>query len=91
MECTVITPEKQLFGGHVQSVKVPGTKGQFQILNGHAPIVSSLEAGVVEVVEEGGSKHTYEIVRGFVEVLRNEVSVIVVTQETVDAIQAQEQ
>ena len=89
MECTVITPEKQLFSGHVQSVKVPGTKGQFQILKGHAPIVSSLDEGTVEVVEQGGTKHKFEIVRGFVEVLRDEVSVICVTEETVEAIQAQ--
>ena len=89
MECTVITPEKQLFNGRVQSVKVPGTKGQFQILKGHAPIVSSLEGGTVEVVAEGGTKQSFEIVRGFVEVLRDEVSVICVTEETVEAIQAQ--
>jgi len=89
MECTVITPERKLFSGPIQSVKVPGTKGQFQILKGHAPIVSSLEGGKVEVVEESGSKHSFEIVRGFVEVLRNEVSVIVVTEETVEAINAQ--
>jgi F-type H+-transporting ATPase subunit epsilon len=89
MQCTVITPEKQLFNGAVRSVRVPGTKGQFQILKGHAPIVSSLETGAVEVVEPSGTKHSFEIVRGFVEVLRDEVSVICVTEETVEAMTAE--
>ena len=77
LELVILTPEKQLYSGSVKSVKVPGTKGQFQVLAGHAPIVSSLEAGTVTVRETDGATKTFEIEKGFIEVLRNEVSVLV--------------
>lgn len=82
MELCILTPETKLFDGSIKSVKVPGTNGQFQVLNGHAPIVSSLDKGTVYVVDEAGDAHSFEITRGFIEVLRNEVSLLVVTAET---------
>ena len=77
MRLTIITPEKELFDGSVKSVKVPGTSGQFEILNGHAPIVSSLKKGDVRVIDNNGEKQLFPIEQGFVEVLRNEVSILV--------------
>jgi F-type H+-transporting ATPase subunit epsilon len=41
----IITPEASLFKGEVNSVSLPGTDGVFQVLNNHAPIISSLKAG----------------------------------------------
>lgn len=81
MHLTIITPEKELYEGRVKSVKLPGTTGQFEILKGHAPIVSSLQKGDVRVITDGGEKLYFGIEQGFVEVLRNEVSVLV-TQST---------
>lgn len=54
MNITVLTPDKTLFTGEITSVKVPGTLGQFQVLKNHAPIVSSLEPGKVEIVTAKG-------------------------------------
>jgi F-type H+-transporting ATPase subunit epsilon len=83
MHLIILTPEKELFAGPVKSVKVPGTSGHFEVLDGHAPIVSSLQKGEVRVITETGEKQTYAIEQGFIEVLRNEVSVLV-TQEHKD-------
>jgi F-type H+-transporting ATPase subunit epsilon len=77
MKLTIITPDKEIFNGKVKSVKVPGTTGQFEILNNHAPIVSSLQKGEVRVITDKGEKLVFPIEQGFVEVLRNEVSVLV--------------
>lgn len=44
----IVSPEKVEFEGLVDSVLVPGTKGAFEILNNHAPIISSLQTGKVE-------------------------------------------
>lgn len=77
MNLIVLTPERELFSGEVTSVKVPGTKGQFEILKGHAPIVSSLSAGVVRIIDAAGHKSEITVDKGFVEVLRDEVSVLV--------------
>ena len=83
MELSILTPETQLFSGSIKSVKVPGTKGQFQVLKGHAAIVSSLNRGTIHVVGMDGTTHNFDIVRGFIEVLRGEVSLLVITEETV--------
>lgn len=77
MHLTVLTPEKELFSGEITSVKVPGAKGQFEILNGHAPIVSSLNTGTLRIIDANGENSQIEISKGFVEVLRNEVSLLV--------------
>lgn len=54
MHLTMLTPEQEIFQGKVQSIKVPGVTGQFQVLNNHAPIVSALEAGVITIVTAVG-------------------------------------
>jgi len=77
MNINVLTPEKELFAGAIQSVKVPGTMGEFQVLNNHAPIVSSLDAGKVTIKKDGGEEMIFEIEKGFIEVLNNEISLLV--------------
>jgi len=77
MELIVLTPEKEIFQGNIESVKVPGTGGQFEILRGHAPIVSSLISGTVRIIKEGGERTSFKITKGFIEVLGPEVSLLV--------------
>jgi len=72
----VISPEKVLFDGEVKSVKVPGTSGEFEILNDHAPIISTLEEGTVSYTTDEGTVDV-AITGGFAEVKRNEVSLCV--------------
>lgn len=60
MNITILTPDKEVFQGKVVSVKVPGSLGQFQVLKGHAPIVSSLGEGEVVLVTDGGSYKFYD-------------------------------
>ena len=77
MELVVLTPEKEIFHGGISSVKVPGTNGEFEILNGHAPIVSSLKTGSVRIITSAGDRKIFNISKGFVEVLGKEVSLLV--------------
>lgn len=77
MNLTILTPEKEIFNGPVKSVKVPGASGQFEILKGHAAIVSSLTEGDIRIIEESGSRREYKINRGFIEVINDEVSLLV--------------
>ena len=76
LKLKIVTPERIEFTGEVKSVLVPGTKGSFEILNDHAPIISSLQQGVVEYTTESG-KQQLAIIGGFVEVQKNEVSLCV--------------
>ena len=77
MNLLILSPEKEIFSGEVKSVKVPGTDGQFEILNRHAAIVSSLKKGEVRVIKPNGEKLTFGVSGGFAECLNNEVSVLV--------------
>ena len=45
----IISPEKIIFTGEVESVAVPGVNGEFEMLNDHAAIVSNLKKGAIKV------------------------------------------
>ena len=59
MNITVLTPNRAIFQGAIESVKVPGVSGEFQVLKNHAPIVSALEAGKVTIVTGEGAYEFY--------------------------------
>lgn len=73
----IVSPERVEFEGEVDSVLVPGTIGQFEILVNHAPIISSLEKGTVTYTLPGNKKQSLDVTGGFVEVQKNQVSVCV--------------
>jgi F-type H+-transporting ATPase subunit epsilon len=77
MNLTVLTPEKEFYNGPVQGLVVPGTKGEFKVLDNHAPIISSLSSGKVQIIEQSGEVRTFTITAGFIEVLNNEVALLV--------------
>ncbi|HKK74055.1 MAG TPA: F0F1 ATP synthase subunit epsilon [Saprospiraceae bacterium] len=54
MHITVLTPNREIFRGRIESVKLPGVDGEFQVLNNHAPIVSALDEGKVTIVTSTG-------------------------------------
>lgn len=77
MNLTVLTPGKEVYNGGISSVKVPGTSGEFEVLKGHAAIVSSLKAGKVRIKTTEGEAISFGIENGFIEVLNNEVSLLI--------------
>lgn len=77
MELLVLTPEKEVYRGSITSVTVPGAGGRFEILKGHAPIVSALSAGTVKITPATGEVKEIKIRKGFIEVLNNEVGLLV--------------
>ena len=48
----ILSAEEKIFSGEVETVILPGTDGEFQILNNHAPIISSLTTGTIRYVRE---------------------------------------
>jgi F-type H+-transporting ATPase subunit epsilon len=81
LKLKIVSPERIEFEGEVESVLVPGTLGQFEILTNHAPIISSLDKGKVVYSLPGGEKKSLEICGGFVEVQKNVVSLCVEINE----------
>ena len=71
----LLTPDKKVFSGDVVSVQVPGTQGSFEVLNNHAPIISTLETGNVKIKSKEGIS-TFMISSGVIEVLKNKVVIL---------------
>lgn len=77
MTLKIITPAGCVLEASVEKVFLPGGAGAFEVLKGHAPLVSTLLAGKVRYEEQGSMKE-YEITDGFVKV---EDNVIIVCSE----------
>jgi F-type H+-transporting ATPase subunit epsilon len=73
MKIEIITPDQKVFEGDIKSVRVPGQKGSFQVLNDHAPIVSTLDSGQVIIVDPSGVETRYIIDGGVIEVKMNRI------------------
>jgi F-type H+-transporting ATPase subunit epsilon len=59
----LVSPERLLFSEQVVQVVVPGMEGEFTVLAKHAPVMTTLRAGVVDAtLASGGSKRIF--VRG---------------------------
>jgi F-type H+-transporting ATPase subunit epsilon len=80
LKLKIVSPERVEFEGEVVSVTVPGTLGRFEVLENHAPIISSMEKGIVEYATPNGERTEIMISGGFIEVQKNVVSVCVELQ-----------
>ena len=78
----IITPNKIGYKGEVISITVPGTKGNFQILYNHAPLISSLEIGEIIIEANDGEKEYFATSGGTIEVVNNKVIVLAETFES---------
>ena len=63
----LVSPEKLLFSGEVNQVDVPGSEGDFGVLAGHAPLVTTLRPGILVIYHEGAAQRIV-VDGGFAEV-----------------------
>ena len=82
MKLQVITPDKLAYEGDVTAVTVPGSAGSFQILKGHAAIVSTLEDG--KVIIRGNNGEEVIIIKGGVVEVKDD-NIIVLAEGIVQA------
>lgn len=75
MTVDIITPDRKVFSGEANAVTFPGTQGQFQVLNNHAPLVSTLDKGQI-LVQTASGQQAFTVDGGVVEVLQNKVLVL---------------
>lgn len=60
----MVLPDRLLMSADVEAVVVPGREGDFTVLAGHAPVITTLRPSVIEVFEEQGGTPTRIYVRG---------------------------
>ena len=76
LKLKIVSPERVVYDDVIDSIVVPETLGQFEILENHAPIISTLEKGQVRFRTPQGEQ-TLDITTGFVTVKKNQVNVCV--------------
>ncbi|MBK7819299.1 MAG: ATP synthase F1 subunit epsilon [Bacteroidia bacterium] len=76
MKLEIITPDKKLYDGKVKSAIFPGSEGSFGVLDDHAPFVSTLTAGTIQIIEDNNEKKEFVIKGGVAEIKHNTVMVL---------------
>ncbi len=72
----IVTPSKTAYIGNILSLSVPGSAGAFQVLYNHAPIISSLEIGVIKIIESNNNEIIFATSGGTIEVLDNRILIL---------------
>ena len=80
MNLKIITLENIWIDKKVKSVVVPGTSGRFEMLNNHAPIVSTLSTGKIKVTDLENTVEHFNITSGSVEMSDNNILILADTQ-----------
>lgn len=76
MYLEIITPEKKVYSGEVEAIRLPGAEGSFGILDNHAPLIATLKQGTVKVTEVSKKVENFVINGGVVEVLHDKITVL---------------
>jgi F-type H+-transporting ATPase subunit epsilon len=76
LKLEILTPDKSLFEGEIQSVTVPGEKGSFMVLHNHAPIVSTLTKGNISILTKDYKEESFPINDGIIEVKSNLIVIL---------------
>ncbi|MFZ1986427.1 MAG: F0F1 ATP synthase subunit epsilon [Desulfatitalea sp.] len=77
----IVTPEKSVVSEEAQIVMAPGTLGEFGVLVGHTPFMTSLKLGMVRYVDKGGKERLVFVSGGFAEALPDRVTILAESAE----------
>ena len=86
LEVELVSPEKKVFSRDADMVIISGTEGDFGVLPGHAPIISTIRPGSLEIQESSDTERMF-VAGGIVEVLDDKVSILateVINKDDID-------
>ena len=92
LHVSIVTPQTTAYDGSAVAVAVPGSQSPFQVLYNHAPIISSLDIGIIKIEDPSHTITYFASREGFVEVLHNNVNIVVnelVEASTIDRAKAE--
>ena len=84
----LVSPERVLFSGQVEQVVVPGTEGEFTVLPGHAPFMTTLKPGVALVVESHGHAKRIVVRGGFADVTEKGLTLLAEGADPIEEVTA---
>ena len=77
----VVTPEKIVVSEEAQIVASPGSLGEFGVLSGHTPFLTTLKTGIIRYTDSSGKEHFVFVSSGFAEALPDKVTVLAESAE----------
>ena len=77
MKLDIVTPLGRIFEGEVKEAYFPGIEGEFGVLDGHAPLMTTLMPGIITIKKHDNSEEIIAINSGYVEVNSNYINVLV--------------
>lgn len=77
MKVKITKPDLTVFEGEAKLLQLPGTGGLFEILQNHAPIISSLSKGTIRLVTNDDETKTFDIRGGVVKGQQNDILILV--------------
>lgn len=89
----VVSAEKKIFSGYVETFQVTGSEGELGIYHGHAPLLTAIKPGMVRIVKEHGQEEIIYVSGGIVEIQPRTSTVLADTAirgEELDAAKAEE-
>ncbi len=79
MNLEIISPDKKLFTGTARLIQLPGSNGSFEILENHAPIISTLSKGRIRVITTDNKELNFDIGGGVLEMAQNKIIILAET------------
>ena len=83
----LVTPEHLLLGGEAEQVVIPGVEGDFAVLAGHAPVISTLRPGILEITMTDAKRRVF-VKKGVAEADPERLTVLAQTAVDVDEFDA---
>ena len=77
----VVTPEKIVVSEDARIVAAPGSLGEFGVLSGHTPFLTTLKAGIIRFTDADGKEHYVFVSGGFAEALPDKVTILAESAE----------
>ncbi len=84
----LVTPERLLLAGEAEQVVVPGVEGDFAVLSGHAPVISTLRAGILEITMTDAKRRVF-VKKGVAEADWERLTILAQTAIDVDEFDSQ--
>jgi F-type H+-transporting ATPase subunit epsilon len=77
----IVTPDKAVVSEDVKIVMAPGSLGEFGVLTGHTPFLTTLKTGIVRYTDAQGTERYVFVNGGFAEALPNKVTILAESSE----------